>query len=83
MFGASRVTELEIAAKICGQPVEGLQDDARSLARGLSLGDRRFLEVARAMATGASVLLLDEVASGLDPVDRNIRRLVHRHWFVT
>jgi branched-chain amino acid transport system permease protein len=47
----------------------GLQGDADALARGLSLGDRRLLEVARAMATGASVLLLDEVASGLDPVD--------------
>jgi branched-chain amino acid transport system permease protein len=47
----------------------GLSTDAQSLARGLSLGDRRMLEVARALATGSSVLLLDEVASGLDPVD--------------
>ncbi|MEU1984486.1 ATP-binding cassette domain-containing protein [Nocardia sp. NPDC019395] len=47
----------------------GLSSEARSLAKGLSLGDRRMLEVARALATGASVLLLDEVASGLDPED--------------
>ncbi|WP_028473805.1 ABC transporter permease subunit [Nocardioides alkalitolerans] len=47
----------------------GLADQSRSLARGLSLGDRRMLEVARALATGASVLLLDEVASGLDLED--------------
>ncbi|WP_342660138.1 Vitamin B12 import ATP-binding protein BtuD [Rhodococcus ruber] len=47
----------------------GLAHESNSLARGLSLGDRRMLEVARALATGASVLLLDEVASGLDPVD--------------
>ncbi|NGP04999.1 branched-chain amino acid ABC transporter ATP-binding protein/permease [Rhodococcus sp. 14C212] len=47
----------------------GLAHESTSLARGLSLGDRRMLEVARALATGASVLLLDEVASGLDPVD--------------
>jgi branched-chain amino acid transport system permease protein len=47
----------------------GLEGEAKSLARGLSLGDRRMLEVARALGTGASVLLLDEVASGLDPTD--------------
>ena len=47
----------------------GLRRESRSLAQGLSLGDRRMLEVARALATGASVLLLDEVASGLDPAD--------------
>lgn len=49
----------------------GLIGEAKSLAKGLSLGDRRMLEVARALATGASVLLLDEVASGLDPTDLN------------
>jgi len=47
----------------------GLQTHTTSLARALSLGDRRMLEVARALATGSSVLLLDEVASGLDPAD--------------
>lgn len=47
----------------------GLLGDAKSLAKGLSLGDRRMLEVARALATGSSVLLLDEVASGLGPAD--------------
>jgi len=47
----------------------GLQGKAQELAKGLSLGDRRMLEVARALGTGSSVLLLDEVASGLDPVD--------------
>lgn len=47
----------------------GLHEHARTLARSLSLGDRRMLEVARALATGSSVLLLDEVASGLDPAD--------------
>lgn len=47
----------------------GLRGHAGTLARSLSLGDRRMLEVARALATGSSVLLLDEVASGLDPAD--------------
>lgn len=47
----------------------GLHQASKELATGLSLGDRRMLEVARALATGSSVLLLDEVASGLDPVD--------------
>ena len=36
------------------------------LARNLPYGDQRRLEIARAMATGASVLLLDEPAAGMN-----------------
>jgi branched-chain amino acid transport system ATP-binding protein len=37
------------------------------LARNLPYGDQRRLEIARAMATGAKLLLLDEPAAGMNP----------------
>jgi branched-chain amino acid transport system ATP-binding protein len=47
--------------------VVGLEAQAERPARTLTLGDRRRLEVARALATGPRVLLLDEAMSGLAP----------------
>lgn len=38
-------------------------------ARGLPYGDQRRLEIARALATGARVLLLDEPAAGMNPAE--------------
>lgn len=43
----------------------GLIGKANSLAGGLPLLDRKRLELARALATGPRVLLLDEIAGGL------------------
>jgi branched-chain amino acid transport system ATP-binding protein len=43
----------------------GLADKANRLAGGLTLLDRKRLELARALATQPKVLLLDEVAGGL------------------
>ena len=47
----------------------GLQDCLTTQARHLSFAQRRLLGVARALAVGGSILLLDEPASGLGHVD--------------
>jgi branched-chain amino acid transport system ATP-binding protein len=45
----------------------GLEDAASELASSLPYGKRRKLEMARALATEAALLLLDEPAAGLNP----------------
>jgi lipopolysaccharide export system ATP-binding protein len=59
----------------------GLTEVADSQGRFLSGGERRKLEIARAMVTKPSLILLDEPFSGVDPIavedlQREIRRLV-------
>jgi len=58
----------------------GLQEVANTQGRFLSGGERRKLEIARAMITEPSLILLDEPFSGLDPItveelQQEIRRL--------
>ncbi|MGB8227036.1 MAG: LPS export ABC transporter ATP-binding protein [Sedimentisphaerales bacterium] len=58
-----------------------LDEVAESQARFLSGGERRKLEIARAMVTNPSLILLDEPFSGVDPIaveelQAEIRRLV-------
>jgi len=47
-----------------------LADQAQQLARNLPYGDQRRLEIARALATGPKVLLLDEPAAGMNPQEK-------------
>lgn len=59
----------------------GLKEVAKSQGRFLSGGERRKLEIARAMVTDPSLILLDEPFSGVDPIavedlQQEIRRLV-------
>lgn len=46
-----------------------LDDRYSTLARNLPYGDQRRLEIARALATGAKMLLLDEPAAGMNPLE--------------
>jgi branched-chain amino acid transport system ATP-binding protein len=57
----------------------GLGDRAHRLPGELTLADRKRLEVARALATGPKVLLLDEVVAGLNPVEgRQVVELIRQ-----
>ena len=47
----------------------GLLDKANTLAKGLSYGDQRRLEIARALAADPSLLILDEPAAGMNHVE--------------
>ncbi len=50
----------------------GLYDRRHQLAENLTLPDRKRLEVARALATEPSLLLLDEVMAGLRPTEIDV-----------
>jgi branched-chain amino acid transport system ATP-binding protein len=48
----------------------GLEDKAFIQADSLSYGDQRRLEIARALATDPTILLLDEPAAGMNPQEK-------------
>ena len=57
----------------------GINKFANELGKNLSYGDQRRLEIARAMGTKPKLLLLDEPAAGMNPVEKNgLRDLVRR-----
>ena len=45
----------------------GLSEKSENKARNLSYGEQRKLEIARAIATGARMIFLDEPAAGMNP----------------
>ena len=48
----------------------GLEQHAHRQARELAYGNQRRLEIARALATGPRLLILDEPASGMNPAEK-------------
>ena len=57
----------------------GIRQRANELARNLSYGDQRRLEIARALATEPRLLALDEPAAGMNPTEtRALRDLLMR-----
>jgi branched-chain amino acid transport system ATP-binding protein len=57
----------------------GIQGRLDETAKNLPYGDQRRLEIARAMATGANLLLLDEPAAGMNPAEKqSLQALIRR-----
>jgi branched-chain amino acid transport system ATP-binding protein len=74
-FGSPGRSDAEAAgAAVAGLELAGLLGRANRLAGTLTLLERKRLELARALATGPRVLLLDEIAGGL--TEPEVRELV-------
>jgi len=57
----------------------GLRGEANRIAGQLPYGDQRRLEIARALATGCRLILLDEPAAGMNPTETGqLAELVRR-----
>jgi branched-chain amino acid transport system ATP-binding protein len=72
MVGAFKATADGVAARRGALVILdrlGLADKAGTVAKSLSLPERKKLETARALATQPKILLLDEVMAGLRPIE--------------
>lgn len=83
-YGGERLTQAQALAEAQEWMLfTGLQDKGHHLPDELNLHQRKFLELARALAARPQVLLLDEVLSGLTPSEmgaavQTIRRIRER-----
>lgn len=69
VYGQEPAKNLKVAAGESRQILDrvGLGDKAEVLAKDLTLMQRKMLELARALAVGPQLLLLDELMAGLNP----------------
>lgn len=65
-LGSRRARSAKIQEALETLKLLGLVDKARTVARDLSYAEQKFLSLARALGSGAELLLLDEPTSGLD-----------------
>lgn len=80
MHPAARAEEKAIRSKAEALLVYvGIAKSANKLAKELSYGDQRRLEIARALATEPRLLALDEPAAGMNPTEtEGLRELITR-----
>jgi branched-chain amino acid transport system ATP-binding protein len=74
MVGAlARTNRLPAAREIAHEQLKVVRMDHRTarLAGGLPIGERKKLEIARALATKPEMLLLDEVMGGLNTAEKD------------
>jgi len=74
MYGRNPATDLREAKEDCKEILHlvGLGGRESLLAGGLTLVDRKRLELARALASKPKLLLLDEIVAGLNPAETEV-----------
>jgi branched-chain amino acid transport system ATP-binding protein len=81
-FNTRRASREEVASDKRAQELlalVGLRGIGNELAKNLPYGDQRRLEIARALAAGPKLLLLDEPAAGMNPKETlDLMRLISR-----
>ena len=70
LYGAHALRGAQVGARVAeALAAVGLADQRDTLAGALTLSGQKRLEIARALATGAELVMLDEVMAGLNPTE--------------